>query len=56
MPRNYLTGNAGLFLHRRKAELLDPLRKVSDLLVPDVGHYNQLINLYCSGPYVRRSP
>jgi len=32
MPCTNLTGNAGLFLHRRKAELLDPLRKVSDLL------------------------
>jgi hypothetical protein len=27
-----LIGNAGLFLHRRKAELLDPLRKVGNLL------------------------
>lgn len=32
MPCTNLTGNAGLFLHRRKAELLDPLRKVSDSL------------------------
>lgn len=43
MPFTHLTVNAGLFLHRRKAEFLDPLRKVSDLLNSLVnGHYDQL--------------
>ena len=38
-----LTGNAGLFLHRRKAEFLDPLRKVSNLLNSLVsGYYGSL--------------